>query len=66
MTESALLLEQLAELFPGNGIASDKPDIMEEVRPVVRSLSLPDSSSHPMSAIWAAPAMHGAVVAFFS
>ena len=30
MGQSALLLEQLGQLFPGDGIASEKPDIMEE------------------------------------
>ena len=30
MGQSALLLEQLGELFPGDGVASEKPDIMEE------------------------------------
>lgn len=30
MAESATLLNQLEELFPGDGIASDSPDVMEE------------------------------------
>jgi hypothetical protein len=30
LNESAALLEQLNTLFPGDGIASDYPDIMEE------------------------------------
>jgi hypothetical protein len=30
LNESASLLEQLSTLFPGDGIASDYPDIMEE------------------------------------
>ena len=30
LAESATLLDQLHELFPGDGIASDKPDVMEE------------------------------------
>lgn len=30
MEESAVLLDQLDELFPGDGIASDYPDVMEE------------------------------------
>lgn len=30
LNESAALLEQLCTLFPGDGIASDYPDIMEE------------------------------------
>ena len=30
MNESALLIEQLKTLFPGDGIATDYPDIMEE------------------------------------
>lgn len=30
MAERATLLDQLDELFPGDGIASDHPDVMEE------------------------------------
>ena len=30
LNESAVLLEQLSALFPGDGIATDYPDIMEE------------------------------------
>ena len=30
LNESAVLLEQLSTLFPGDGIATDYPDIMEE------------------------------------
>lgn len=30
MEQSALLLDQLEELFPGDGISAHKPDIMEE------------------------------------
>ena len=30
LTQSALLLEQLSELFPGDGIEAEQPDIMEE------------------------------------
>lgn len=30
LSQSALLLEQLGELFPGDGIEAERPDIMEE------------------------------------
>jgi hypothetical protein len=30
LEESALLLDQLESLFPGDGVAAHKPDIMEE------------------------------------
>ena len=30
MAQSALLLEQLGELFPGDGIEAGAPDVMEE------------------------------------
>jgi beta-galactosidase len=30
LAQSALLLEQLAELFPGDGVEAEQPDIMEE------------------------------------
>jgi hypothetical protein len=30
LVETATLLDQLHELFPGDGIASEQPDVMEE------------------------------------